>query len=263
MRAQPLIKWGLSPLIKRYPPCANTNSMFCVGGMAWYFKMDTPSLQVPLAPPPGFRSPRLIRATPDTNLGRFPTPPADGPPPYHHHHRRHEGSQLSELELEELRFLAGPDDPAERPHVLSSLQAFEHLVERAPKIDVDEESSFDGVSTRQLEEMRLLQVQQEMLLVEQAQLEGFSDPAGDGRGSGGGGEYELPPPPPAFDSDHKVVVSGVLPLFVGGSRAHGTLPGYLPAPSAFADIDDDDDEDDEDDLDDDEDDLLADLMSAI
>jgi len=112
---------------------------------------------------------------------------------------------------------------------LSSLRTLSGVAAHAD--DDDEESSFDGVSTRQLEEMRLLHVQQRILMVEQAQLEHLMDPSA---------AHDLPPPP-EFDENQRTF--------------EDHLPGYLPAPQAFADDDDDIDEDD--------DDVLANLMSGV
>lgn len=176
----------------------------------------------------------MIRSASDAEERRHPTPPADR-------------YGLSGVEMEQLMQLAGPDVQSERPYVLSSLRSFEHLVERCPEVDDDEEeSNFDGVTTRQLEDMRLLQVQQELLLVEQAQLDALADPSN---------SYDLAPPP-AYASDRAMEPS--LPMYVGGvDSGHGTLPGYLPAPPAFADVEAECDDFQE------ADDILAELMSNI
>lgn len=191
------------------------------------------SPQSTVAPPPGFASPTIIRR--NDLVERFPTPPADGcllvPQPQREPMRSASSdvTYLSDREMRELMELAGPDVRTERLTVLSSLRTLSGVAAHAD--DDDEESSFDGVSTRQLEEMRLLHVQQRILMVEQAQLEHLSDPSA---------AHDLPPPP-EFDEIQRTF--------------EDHLPGYLPAPQAFADDDDEIDEDD--------DDVLANLMSGV
>eukprot|EP00038_Savillea_parva_P005571 m.159104 g.159104 ORF g.159104 m.159104 type:complete len:365 (-) comp11741_c0_seq1:200-1294(-) len=201
------------------------------GSMTWF------------APPPGFGSPAFSWGD-DDPAERFPTPPAEvchARPMQPRQSMKGQGpaAQLSDHEIKELMHLAGPDVHADRPTVLSSLRTLSGI---APTdVDDDEESNFDGVTTRQLEELRLLQVQQRILMVEQAQLDNLVDPCA---------VHDLPPPP-GFDS-----VDGGM-----GCAADEQLPGYLPAPPAFADDDDDDDEDDE--IDEDDDDVLAGLMAGV
>jgi len=189
-----------------------------------------------LAPPPGFGSPMPQRRD---ERCRLPTPPAEGAEGGSHGARGLAGSHVQQLwQLAPPPGGAAPDSGpavgAGAPVALS--------VE-----DDEEESAFDGVTEGQLEKMRLLQVQQQMLIVEQAQLDTLADPCA---------TFDLPPPP-EFDAVHsgRVGAEAPRPRLVGGDCSGATLPGYLPAPPAFADCDAD--------FGDTDDDTLAEMFGAI
>lgn len=182
-------------------------------------KVESPAL---FAPPPGFDTSGPAFISSGIHRDARLTPPADIIP-------QTDGTSLcaavSASTVCEPHHNEIHIDVAD-PDLVDTLVDFRSL-EYGGAIDDEEESSFDGVTEGQLEKMRRLQVRQQLLLMEQAQLSNLASPAPVGVlgpppdfESAEPNQSQLPPPPAEFI----------------GALSHSTsLPMYCPAPPGFTD----------------------------